>query len=159
MDSVVIEHRQYGRYAISYLVVFGIFAMIFFFSDTPRGYIGGVYAVCAGLLTAAICILESRKSEIFSAEGICIKGIVKTRKIPWEQVIQVGIGIDCEGRANEHTTLAFTFAGGSPRKKNQSRRKWALENTPKTALSVPCSAELCELIIQCYGPLDFDVSE
>ncbi len=159
MQPVVIEHRQYSRYALRYLVVFGIFAMFFFFSDMPGGYIVGGCAVCAGLFAAAICFLESRKTEIFSEEGIWIKDIVKTRKIPWEQVIQVGIGIDCEGRANEHTALAFTFSGGSPRRKNQLRKHWALENTPETALSVLYSLELCEMVLRCYGPLDFDLTE
>ena len=159
MLPVVIEHRQYSRYALRYLVVFGIFAMVFFFSDMPRGYVAGGYAVGTGLITAAMCFLESRKKEIFSEEGIWIKGVVKTRKIPWGQVIQVGIGIDCEGRANEHTALAFTFLGGSPRRKNQLRKQWALENTPETALSVPYSLELCEMVLRCYGPLDFDLTE
>jgi len=159
MQPVVIEHRQYSRYTLGNLVLFGIFAMVFFFSDMPGGHIAGGCAAGAGLFVVAICFLESRKTETFSEEGIWIKGVVKSRKIPWEQVIQVGIGIECEGRANEHAALAFTFSGGSPRKENQLRKQWALKNTPETALSVPYSLELRELVFRCYGPLDFDLTE
>lgn len=159
MQPVVIEHRQFSQHALRYLAVFGIFAMVFFFSDMLGGYIVGGCAVCGGLFAAAICFQESRKTEIFSEEGIWIKGVLKTRKIPWEKVIQVGSDIDCEGRANEHSALMFTFSGGSPRRKNQLRKHWALENTSATVLSVPYSLELCEMVLRYYGPLDFDLTE
>lgn len=156
MKPVVIQYPQLRRQGAALLAFFGVIALIFFCLDTPNGWIPGLYAAVSGVLIAAACFLGSGKSETFSEAGICIKGLTRTRTIPWDQVIQAGIVIVRRDYPNQHPGMAFTFTGGKPRKRRQRYTRWLAQNSSKTALCVACSQELRELALRCYGPLDFD---
>lgn len=156
MEPIRIEHRKTYEYGLTMLAVLWLAALIFFFVDIPKGYLGGMFFTCSGLLVAAMCFLEGSKVEVFSIDGILLHGVKKTRSILWNQIKQIGISVACQGRANEHLALSFTFAGGIPRKPKQMLRNWMLQNETKNILTVPYSQELHQLILQCYGALDYD---
>ena len=117
-----------------------------------------VFAVIAGwaFLFLLLTLWVAFSKTIFSEEGICRVTPIKTKCVPWDQVIQACVVPYDKGPGAYR--FVFTFMGGNPWKNGQTIRFWISGNKSDRCISARYEKELCGLVLKCYGTLDFDAT-
>lgn len=158
MKTVGVQKKAAGRQGVLIFALFAVMALLAAVClDIPYRKMVAAIVMGCGVFVGGLCFWEDIKNVDFSETGILIKNLIRTRTVPWDQVIQVGIVVFRQGYPNAYPCMAFTLSGGTPRKRKQLYTHWQMHNSSKTAFCVPYSTELQELVLRLYGPLDFDL--
>ena len=110
----------------------------------------------AVLLSSVFFALGSQK-HVFSEVGIESRFLCWSDVRPWTEVSQAGIA-DVADQGCHGAYLLLTFLGGTPKNSAMGFRDWKQRNAG-TCMYVPADQFLREMVLRCYGPLDFDLTE
>lgn len=117
------------------------------------GWHGGI--ALGTFLGTVFCALGSQR-DTFSETGIESRFLWWHSVTGWKQVIQAGI-TKVSDQGHHGAYLLLTYSDGVPKTPGMGFRDWKQKNGGK-CLYVPADQSLRELVIRCYGPLDFESS-
>lgn len=147
MKPVVVSKKYYRWVGLFVLLLCGGVAVL-------QEWSGGILL---GLFMAVFFAVLGSQKEVFTETGIESWFLWWHDTVGWDNVVQAGI-MKVVDRTDSGPNLLLTFSGGTPKTSRMGFMDWKRKNDTK-CLNVPVNEELRQMVLHCYGPLDFDLTE
>lgn len=152
MDAYVIKDRSGIWWGCITAAIF--LAVVFYFRSSGTGL--SVFVSICGLFVTLAVLWDGVQTKTFSKEGICVKRILKTTEVSWDQVEDIRVLWMQLGIGSPRWYISITWPARDDRKTWVQNWLWWMKLNNKPGFLFPYTDQLQKTIVRYYGPLDFD---
>lgn len=117
-----------------------------------------IFLLTVGLCLAAFFLYRGTMTETLTEEGILVKTLLRTQKVPWSKVERAGI-VRLKLGPSAEKYISVTWQAENNRKTWVQRWLWWMKLDNRPGFLFPYSDELRAVVTEYYGPLDLDLRD
>ena len=151
MEQYVIRNRT-GLWVGGVVFILGVLLGVYM---QFAGWFATVFIIVCAVFVSVVLVYDGSRTTTFSETGICEKTLIKTTNVSWDQIDKASVAWLHLGKSAQwYISLSWP---GKPGKKHWVYRwLWFMKLENRDGFLFNYSEELRDLVIKCYGSLDYN---